>query len=388
MNFGAMSLFSALGDLFLIGAVLGSIFTLIECVCVVRYPRERAGANAGPLPPVTVLKPLHDDEPGLGNRLAQLCAQKYDAPLQIIFGIRDAAAPVVKLARETQAAFPNLAIDVVVDPRRHGSNGKVSNLINMVAHARHDTLVLSDSDIMVGPDYLRRVVGLLGSPLVGAATCLYFGVGKGLWTGLSALSINAHFLPQALVAARFQLEQHCCGATIVLPRSMLDRIGGFDAFADELADDHAIGAAVRKAGYDIVTAPFLVGHCCFETTLHELFSHQLRVSRTIKSITPFGYAGTVITHPLPLALLGALGGGTGAAAIVATALIFRVILCRCVEWRFGLPRQSPWLVAFYDLIAFGAYVASYFGTTVTWAGSDYDVTSEGTLIERETEEAA
>jgi ceramide glucosyltransferase len=382
-----MALFTALCDLCLFGAVLGSIFTLIEWVCVVRYPRERIAANAAALPPVTVLKPLHDDEPGLANRLTQFCAQKYGAPLQLIFGVRDASAPAVKVARDVQAAFPEMAIDVVVDPRRHGSNGKVSNLINMLAHARHDTLVLSDSDIMVGPDYLRRVVGLLDLPRAGAATCLYFGVGKGLWTGLSALAINTQFLPMALVAARFRLQQHCCGATIVLRRSMLERIGGFEAFADELADDHAIGAAVRKAGFDIASAPFLVGHCCFEATAGELFSHQLRVARTIKSIAPWGYAGTVITHPLPLALLGALGDGTGAAAIVATALIFRVILGRCVERRFGLPRQSPWLIAFYDLIAFGAYVASYFGTTVSWSGADYRVSSEGMLIERETEEA-
>ena len=143
-------------------------------------------------------------------------------------------------------------------------------------------------------------------------TCLYYGIGgEGLWTRLSALAINAQFLPQAIIAVSLGLAKPCCGATIALRRSMLERIGGFGALADALADDHAIGVAVRSEGYDVVTAPFLVGHSCFEASLLQLIRHQIRVARTIKSIYPIAYAGTIMTHPWPLALLGLLLGQPG-----------------------------------------------------------------------------
>jgi ceramide glucosyltransferase len=228
-------------------------------------------------------------------------------------------------------------------------------------------------------------VTLLAQPNAGAVTCLYHGIsGDNAWSRLAALAINTQFLPQAITAAGAALGQHCCGATIALRRTMLDRIGGLGVFADMLADDYAIGVAIRAAGYDVVTAPFLVGHRCFEASLRDLFLHQIRVARTIRSIEPIGYAGTIITHPWPLALLGMLSGGATAALVAAAALVSRVALCRCVERRFGLPRQSYWLIPVHDLIAFAVYVASFFGATVQWQGAEYRVAADGTLLEDKT----
>lgn len=251
----------------------------------------------------------------------------------------------------------------------------------MVPNARHDILMLSDSDIVVGRNYLRSIVALLAPPQVGAVTCLYHGIGgDGLWARLSALAINSHFLPQAIIAVSLNLSKPCFGATIALRRSMLEQIGGFERFADELADDYAIGMALRSAGYEVVTAPFLVGHRCFEDSFRQLVLHQVRVARTIKSIDPIGYAGTILTHPWPLALLGMLSGSATAALVATAALASRVALCRCVERRFGLPRESLWLIPLQDIIAFGVYVASYFGATIYWRGSHYRVAADGTLI--------
>ncbi len=202
-------------------------------------------------------------------------------------------SPSVAAVRAMQREHPGRSrIELHVDPRRHGSNRKVSNLINMMPRARHDTIVLSDSDIVVHPGYLRAIAALLASPRVGAVTCLYHGIGgDGLWSRLSALAINSHFLPQAITGLALKLTKPCFGATIAVERSTLEQIGGFGRFADELADDYAIGMAVRSAGYEVVTAPFLVGHRCFEDSLRQLVRHQIRVARTIKSIDPIGYAG-------------------------------------------------------------------------------------------------
>lgn len=333
-------------------------------------------------PAVTVLKPLHGAEPGLAVRLAGFCRQNYGAPIQVLCGTGDSSAPALPVVRTVQREVPDASIELHADSRHHGSNRKLSNLINMLPRARHDTLILSDSDIVVGPDYVRTLAALLSAPRVGAVTCLYHGIGsESVWSRLSALAINTHFLPQAIIGMALKATKPCFGSTIALRRSTLERIGGFGAFADELADDYAIGAAVRAAGYEVATAPFLVGHHCFEASSRQLLRHQIRVARTIKTIDPIGYAGTVLTHPLPLALIGMLSGSTAAALVAAAALASRITLCRCVERRFGLLRESSWLIALQDLIAFAVFVASFFGATVYWRGAAYHVAADGTLVE-------
>jgi ceramide glucosyltransferase len=377
----AISLAKSLGDLCLFVAIVGCVFTLVACACVYNFPGEDTAEPAAQ-PPVTVLKPLHDTEPGLPARLAAFCRQDYGAPVQILCGVRDHASPAAAVVQAMEVDFPDRRIELLVEPRSHGVNRKVSNLINMMPRVRHDTLVLSDSDIVVGPNYLRAVTALLAAPRAGAITCLYYGIGgEGLWTRLSALAINAQFLPHAVTAVSLGLAKPCFGATIALRRSTLDRIGGFGALADVLADDHAIGVAIRSQGYDVVTAPFLVGHHCFEGSLRQLIRHQIRVARTIKSIDPIGYAGTIITHPWPLALLALILGSPAATLVAVAVLLSRVMLCRCVEWRFDLPRQNYWLIPLQDIIGFGVYVTSFFGATVHWRGADYRVTADGTLLQ-------
>lgn len=377
------SVVASLCDICLAGAFMGCLLMLLEAALVLAFRDEKA-ADVAAQPPVTVLKPLHGFEPGLEARLAAFCQQDYDSRVQILCGARDAAAPSLAAVRATQSQYPDVCIELQIDPRRHGSNGKVSNLINMMPRVRNDTIVLSDSDIVVDRDYLRNIVALLASPRTGAVTCLYHGIGgDGLWSRLSAVAINSHFLPQAITAITLKLSKPCLGATIAMERSTLERIGGFGRFADDLADDYAIGMAVRAAGYEVATAPFLLGHCCFEDSLRQLVQHQIRIGRTIRSIDPIGYAGSIITHPLPLALLGMLSGGTAAVLVAVAAFASRVAVYRSVERRFGLPRGSLWLIPLQDIIAFGVYVASFFGATVYWRGAEYRVAADGTLIEED-----
>jgi ceramide glucosyltransferase len=371
----------SLCDVCLAGAFIGCIFMLFESGFVLGFGGARPAA-VSPEPPVTVLKPLHGAEPELTERMPIFCQQDYDGPVQVLCGARDSNARAANAVRTLQREHPDWPIELHTDPRRHGSNRKISNLINMFPRIRHDTLVLSDSDIVVEPNYLRDVAALLAQPRAGAVTALYHGIAaEGVWAQMSALAINTQFLPQAITGLALKAAKPCFGATVALRRSMLEKIGGFGRFADELADDYAIGMAVRTAGYDVVIAPFLVGHVCFETGLRQFIRHQIRVARTIKTIDPIGYAGTILSHPWPLALLGMLSGSTAAALLAVAALASRIALCRSVERRFGLPRANYWLVPLHDILAFAAYVASYFGATVHWRGADFRVATDGTLIE-------
>jgi ceramide glucosyltransferase len=216
---------------------------------------------------------------------------------------------------------------------------------------------------------------------VGAVTCLFYGIGEGnIWSRLAAMSVNVHFLPNVIGGVTLGLARPCFGATVALTRDILWRIGGFAAFADQLWDDYAIGDAVRGAGYTVAVAPFAVGHVQTEATARHLAENQVRLSCTIKSIDPFGHAGSVITHPLPLALIAfALGGGVDALALAMVALACRVGVSWCVEQRFNVRSQGYLLIPLRDLASFATYVASFFVFTVTWRGQRYRL-SDQTLI--------
>ena len=367
-----------IGVLCAIGAVVGCGYLLFAAVVARRLTRV-ARLTASGTPAVTILKPLHGTEPGLLEHLLSFCDQDYAGDIQVVFGCQEHSDPAIDVARRVIALRPALAIDLVVDNRLHGSNRKVSNLIHCLERARHDVLVLADSDIEVDAAYLDRVVEALARPGVGAVTCLYEGCGGGAGATLSALAINAHFLPNVLVGMALGAATPCFGSTIALRRETLDRIGGLSAVADKLADDYAIGAAVRRLGLSVAVPSFTVRHTCAEPTVASFLAHQLRFARTIRSIDAPGHAGSLITNPLPLALIAALWSLTVAPWLVIAAVACRLILVRAVETRFATAPQRLWLLPICDLALFIVLVASFCGTSVEWRGHRFRSLSDGTL---------
>jgi ceramide glucosyltransferase len=270
------------------------------------------------------------------------------------------------------AKFPECDTLLNIDTRIRGRNRKVSNLINMMKHARYDTIIALDSDIHVSPDYLVAVSNTLQETGAGAVTALYHGISStGLWSRLAALGIDLHFLPSVCVALAFGLAQPCFGSTMAMRRETLERIGGFDAFADELFDDYAIGAAVRRSGEKVRILPTMVAHACRETSPRELAETQLRYARTVREIDPAGNAGAVITHPFPVALVALALGCRSAGDVALIAVICRLVLCLCVERRFRLPAHPYWLLPLRDLISCAAYLVAFLGSTVVWRGHRY-----------------
>jgi ceramide glucosyltransferase len=367
-------------------AVAGCGFLLTASMLVARAASGPASPCAEAVPAVTILKPLHGDEPGLLANLGSFCSQDYPGPIQVVFGVQDpgdGAVPVVGQLRETQAGSD---LDLVVETKVHGLNRKVSNLVNMEPRIRHDVVVLADSDMRVDSTYLARVTAALDQPGVGAVTCLYYGVPvAGMWSSLSALAINAHFLPGVVFGLALGLARPCFGSTLALRRQTLGEIGGFSAFVDCLADDYAMGAALRARGHAISIPPFAVAHMCSEASAHEFWRHELRWARTIKSIDPLGYAGSILAHPLPWALIAALIGAGSPAflpaiAIALAAIGCRVALLRQVERVYALPPQAYWLVPARDLLSFILFVVSFFGRDVSWKGHRYRMVAGGSWV--------
>jgi len=374
-----------LSPLLLSLALAGCAYALLAAGLAGRFAARPSPALpvGGARPSVTILKPLCGMEPDLQAHLETFCRQAYAGPVQIVFGVQSATDPAIAVVRRLQAAHPRLRLDLVIDAAQHGSNRKVSNLINMSGAIAHETVVLADSDMVVEPDYLERIVAELAQPGVTGVTCLYHGVParRGAYAQLAALAIDVQFAPNVIVGTALGLAKPCFGSTIAFTRSALEEIGGFRAFKDDLADDYAIGEALR-AGGRVAIPNFTIGHACVDTELSGLWRHELRWNRTIRNVDPAGYAGSVITHAFPLALLGALlpGAGTGALAIAAGALACRIVLCLRVERAFRLSPHAYWLLPIRDMLSFTSFAWSFVSGAVTWKGHDYRVVADGTLI--------
>jgi ceramide glucosyltransferase len=332
------------------------------------------------VPPVSVLKPLCGGEAGLYEDLRSFCEQDFPA-WQLVFGVRDPNDPALDAVYRLQAEFPHLDLQIAINPAQHGTSSKVSNLVNMMPLARHDYLVIADSDVRVRPDYLGRVIAPLLDEGVGIVTCLYRGRPRpGLWSLLGSLFINEWFIPSVRVAALFGSRSFVSGATIALRRETLALVGGFGAIADQLPDDYRLGELTRRRGLRTVLSEAEVETCADETNLNGLLQHELRWLRTIRTVQPLGYSLAGITFGVPVACIGTLlaGGSTATLAMLAITAGARLMI-NSMPRKSRSPLAQLWLVALNDFIGFGLWCWSFTTRRVHWRRARYRVARDGTI---------
>lgn len=363
-----------------VAAVYSALTVLALMAWRLRAPTEKLAER----PPVTLLKPLCGAEPGLYEHLRGFCRQDYPE-YQIIFGIRDAADPAVAVATRLAAEFPHLSIDIVVDPRQHGNNFKISNLINALECARHDLLVMADSDAYVGPDYLASVTVPLLDPTVGLVTCAYHGVPTpSIWSRLGAMYINEWYIPSVLVAWLFGHEGYVSGQTMCIRRATLQAIGGLRAAVDHLADDHRLGELVQGLGLRIVLSPYVVKGEHHEQSYKSLTRHELRWMRTLRVLKPRSFSMIFLSFSFPLAVLGLLFCAGGKALSPTTWALFAGTAMVRLVLHFASRTDRPlfadiYLVPLRDLLLCWIWFRSFFVSRVTWRGTEFDVDPDGFL---------
>jgi ceramide glucosyltransferase len=336
--------------------------------------------------PVTVLKPLCGVEPGLYTHLRSFCQQQYPE-FQIVFGVRDPADPALHVVARIVAEFPQVVIDVVVDPQLHGDNYKTSNLINMMRRARHDVLVIADSDAIVGPDYLSAVTAPLVEPDVGLVTCIYRGVPtETRWSRLGAMYINDWFMPSVLVAWFFGHRQYASGQTLCLRRDTLQAIGGLQAVANHIADDFRLGEMVREVGQRIVLSGYEVAVEHHEPSAKALLRHELRWMRTLQIVRPGGFRWMFFSFTLPLAMLGLLLAllGMGGFGIAWSLFVLTAGMRLALHFTQQLHARRPmfsdlWLVPARDLLLCWTWMRSFSTSRITWRGSEFKVDDRGVM---------
>jgi ceramide glucosyltransferase len=373
----------------LAGLGVAAGYSLLTLIAVLAWRSRGAQVVPDVLPPVTLLKPLCGAEPGLYEHLRGFCVQNY-RDYEIVFGVRDEADPACAVARRLMAEYPALPTQLVIDPRLHGTNHKISNLINMLARAHHDYFVMADSDAFVEPDYLATVTAPLLDPRVGLVTCTYRGVPTdGIWSRLGAMYINEWYAPSILVAWLFGYRGYVSGQTMCIRRQTLESLGGLEAIADHLADDHRLGVLVQSQGLEIVLSPYVVKGEHDERSLASLIRHEQRWMRTIHVLRPMSFRMIFLSFSFPLAL-GGLGLlwtlpaferlSSAAWALFGVAVGVRLMLHflhRSREDRH--PFVDLWLLPIRDWLLCWVWLRSFFSSRVTWRGSEFIVDADGLL---------
>jgi ceramide glucosyltransferase len=351
-------------------ALIGLVQTIAGLVLVRRFvTRQRAPAQVRP--PITVLKPMRGDEPLLEEALVSTCAQDYPQ-FQVVFGVHDPDDPSLAVVARVRRSFPDLDVAVVADPRRQGLNPKVDNLRHMLPLAKHDILVIADSDLHVAPDWLERIAAGLTQRNTGLVCTLYAGrpATGALVERLGAMQITHSFLPGVLLA-RALGRQDCLGATMALGRETLARVGGFEALADHLADDNVLGRKVRALGLNVALADTLPATTVAEATLAALWRHELRWCRTIRALVPLQFAASALQYPIFWSMLAvALWPGTlWSWPVFEIAWIVRILCAQAVNRALGLAFRPPlWLLPARELLSVAVMLASYAGLRVDWRG--------------------
>lgn len=378
------------------GSFTSTVFFAMVIVALFRYMRrsgrirrEILAAAVENLPPVTVLKPVHGLEPRLEETLESFFRQDYPE-FEIIFGARSRDNEALRVVERLRARYPNVRTSVVISGEPSWPNAKVFSLAKMIASSDSDYFVISDSDILVGPDFLRNIIPPLCNANKGLVTCLYQGIpAPEFWSRMEALGMSVEMPAGVLVADMMEGMRFALGAAMAVRRDAIEAIGGIRETADFYSDDFVLGHLVAEAGYEVVLSHYKVGHVLSACSLRRTFGDQLRWMKSTRYSRPWGHVGSGLTYAVPfglLALVLGLGHGGHYVAIglglFAAAWLNRMLLALIVGG--GIIRDPRclwmcWLYPLRDLLGFCTWAASFTGNKFFWRGEPYQFGEQGRI---------
>ena len=329
-------------------------------------------------PPVSIVKPIYGLDRETYENYASFCAQDYPE-YEILFCVSDEADPAVAVIHKIIQDFPDRAIRLLIGSEPLGVSDKVNKLCRMAREAKHETLIVSDSDVRVDVDYLREVVAPFQDARVGGVTCLYRGLtDNSLAADLEAIGNSTDFAAGVLIAWLFSEVNFMLGATMAVRKTVLAEIGGFESMVDYFSDDYELGNRIATKGHRVALIPHPVAIVYPRQAMRDAFHHQLRWNLSIRFSRPAGHLGLIFTQGLPLAILAAIcAPSIGWAVGVLAAYI---ILRRISAWKIGVAgmkdanlRNKMELLLLRDAFAFVVWVTSFFPRQVLWRGKEFQV---------------
>jgi ceramide glucosyltransferase len=385
--------------------VAGMGYFAVAIVAARVFQHQRRARLEAFAPAVSILKSLKGVDPGMMDAFRSHCRQSYLGEYELLFGISGLDEPAAVAVNELRREFPNLAIRLIACPERLGANGKVSTLAQLLPHARHEFVLINDSDITVSPRYLERVMALfapgvdpsgakapadsgalnvrakartLQSKPVGLVTALYRGRAHGtLASRFEALGISTDFQAGVLVSKLIEGGlNYGLGSTLAVSRAALNKIGGLEPLKDHLADDYELGARVAAAGYRVALSAQVVQTAIPAYGWRGFVDHQLRWARTVRDARPLGYAGLVVTHGLTWALINVAASGLSPLSLWLLALCFFLRLTMAMTVGAAVLGDhhlldNLWLLPVRDVVAMGLWAAGYAGNTIVWRGERF-----------------
>jgi ceramide glucosyltransferase len=341
---------------------------------------QRRGLDTVHAPDVTLLKPIKGVDQRMYAGLVSHCQQQYAGNFEIVFGVSSLSDPAVAEIERLRGEFPDIAVRLVECRERLGTSGKVSNLVQMLREARYEHIVINDSDILVSPHYLSRVMACFADSGVGMVTAPYIGrtadrrPALTVWSRLEALGISTDFIPGVLTARRLEGGiRFGLGSTLATSKTALAKTGGLEPLVEYLADDYEMGERIAAAGYRVELCPEVVETTVPAYTFVGFRDHQLRWARSTRDSRKLGYIGLGITYALPWAMMTCVASGFAlwSFSLLSVVLLVRVAVALSVGvgiLRDGQVLRDLWLLPVRDFFGLGFWAWSFAGDTVVWRG--------------------
>jgi ceramide glucosyltransferase len=373
----------------LLGTFSSTVFLGLAIIGAIKFDRDSARQfRSIPhpfFPPVSVLKPVHGLEAQLEQNIESFFRQDYP-DYEILFAADTADDAALDVVREVCARHPQIRSRVLITGMPW-PNPVVYSFHCLAEAASHDILVTTDSDVEVGPNYLREIVPPILDPKVGAVTCVYRGKNAaGFFSGLTAIGMSVEMTAGVLVANLLEGMRFGLGPTTVVRKDSLARIGGYAVLKDYIAYDFAIGNMMANAGYRIVLSGHVIDHVVNQRSFLQMWRNQLRWAQTTRYSRPKGHFGSGLIFATPYGLLGffasaALGHWVFGLLLLAIAIANRLGEAWLIGWRLVRDpqiRRAPWLYPLRDLLGFAVWVASYLNLRYVWRDSRFEL--RGTRI--------
>jgi ceramide glucosyltransferase len=383
-------LLSLLQSICLIPTILGSLYWILCLLAVICFRIQRPSPppySFPQWPSVTILKPLRGLEKNQEDNLRSTCLQDYPE-FQVVFSVQDPDDPVLPLLKKMEQEFGSEKVSVVIENRQVGPNGKINNLLGALPYARHDILVISDSDVRLRPDYLKAIVTPLADPGVGCVCTLYKATRADRWyEKMEVLTFNADFIPSVIFAHVTGSAKFCLGSSMALRRSSLNELGGLESLSDYLVEDYEIGRRLWTSGKKISIVRYFINIVVDLKSPFHWWSHQIYWDQKTRAAQPAGFFATVLIRSVPFALFFAASrSGDAVGLLVLGGAIGLRLATAAVILRWGLRDveglRSLAFLPLRDIVALVFWLLAFTKSTVLWRGSEFTLT-HGRLVRRE-----